>query len=151
MLVTLRAPRNYCKLILIFITVDCEGIPSRHGGEEQGPHFQHNLHSRQLCYSQLDWLLCNKIWCHRFQSIINLGAEWNGKNWHLRDLCSTLYSKHWTSVVSKASVSQSSGLRHSLVFQRLENFLAQMLLEKFIWLEPFLYQSALVIICLFVL
>ena len=55
-------------------------------------------------------------------------------------------------MVSKGSVSQSSGLyRHSLVFQRLENFLAQMLLEKFIWLEPFVYQSALVIICLFVL
>ena len=55
-------------------------------------------------------------------------------------------------MVSKGSVSQSTGLyRHSLVFQRLENFLAQMPLEKFKWPEPFVYQSALVIICLFFL
>ena len=47
-------------------------------------------------------------------------------------------------MVSKGSVSQSTGLyRHSLVFQRLENFLAQMPLKKFKWPEPFVYQSAL--------
>ena len=32
MLVTLRAPRNYCKLILIFITVDCEGMVEKNKG-----------------------------------------------------------------------------------------------------------------------
>ena len=57
-----------------------------------------------------------------------------------------------TGLVWYPKVSQSTGLyRHSLVFQRLENFLAQMPLKKFKWPEPFVYQSALVIICLFVL